>query len=83
MSDTPRRSIGSEVLLEEIRSEVRRVAEGHSTLVRGQQGVHAELVQLTSRFGQVEAAVIRGVQDLRRSVDMLRVRFDAHENVHT
>ncbi len=72
----------SAVLLEEIRSEVRRVAEGHSTLVRGQHDLKAEMGQLNLRIRKVEKAVIQGFKDVRISLHGLTVRFDAHEHTH-
>ena len=72
----------SAVLLEDIRSEVRKVAEGHGTLVRGQQEFRAEIAQLHLRMGQVEDAVIQGFKNARASIDALTARFDAHEHTH-
>ena len=68
MADEPRRQSRSTVLLEEIQSEVRKVAEGHGTLVRGQHELRTEIAQLNLRIGQVEQAVIQGFKDVRASI---------------
>ena len=83
MVSEPRRKTGSAALLEDIRSEVQKIAEGHSTLVRGQQRMRAEIVQLDLRIGQVGDAVIQGFKDVRASIDILAMRVDAHEKAHT
>lgn len=82
MARAPQRKTSSTALLEEIRSEVQKVAEGHTTLVRGQQRVNAELTQVGLRVGQVEDAVIQGFKDVRVSIDALVLRFDTHEKAH-
>lgn len=68
MVSEPRRRNRSAVLLEDIRSDVRKVAEGHSTLVRGQQELRAEIAELRARVEQLEKAVIDGFRDVRASI---------------
>lgn len=68
MVSKPGKRNRSAVLLEDIRSEVQKVAEGHSTLVRSVKDVRAEVAQLNSRIGQLERAVIDGFKDVRASV---------------
>ena len=68
MVSKPGKRSRSAVLLEDIRSDVRKVAEGHSTLVGGLQAVRAEVVELRVRVGQLEKAVIEGFRDVRVSI---------------
>ncbi len=82
MASEPRRKNRSAALLEDIRSEVQKVAEGHGTIVRGQQELRAEVARLNMRIGRVEDAVIQGFKNVRASVDALTTRFDTHENTH-
>jgi hypothetical protein len=58
----------SAVLLEEIKSDVAKVAEGHGTLVRGQQEIRAEIAELRQRMGLFEKALIEGLRDIRTSI---------------
>ena len=68
MVSEPRRRNRSAVLLEDIRSDVRKVAEGHSTLVRGQQELRAEIAEHSARVGQLERAVIGGFREVRATL---------------
>ena len=82
MAGESRQKNRSTVLLEAIESEVRKVAEGHSSLVRGQHALQTDIGQLNARVGQVERAVIEGFKNVRDSIDGLTKRFDAHEHSH-
>ena len=62
----------SAVLLEDIRSEVRKVAEGHEVLARGVNRVETSLGELHQRFTLVEQALGKLVG-----------RMDLHEHSHT
>ncbi len=78
-SNSVRRSV---VLLEEIRSEVRKVAEGHGVLVRGQEDIRVAMEHLGARVEQLEHAVIDGFKSVQASTHSLTVRFDTHERTH-
>jgi uncharacterized Zn finger protein len=68
MVSEPKRRNRSAVLLEDIRSDVRKVAEGHNTLVRGQEQLRGDIAELHARVGQLEQAVIDGFRDVRTSI---------------
>ena len=78
----PRRKNRSAAPLEDIQSDVRKFAEGHSTLVRSQQEFRTEIVQLNLRVEQLEHAIIEGFKNVRTSVDALTKRFVSHEQAH-
>ena len=82
-----------EVLLEEVRTELRRVAEGYATLDRK---ITSEVQRLETTFGRrfdsVEHALLdnsRAIRDLQQDVrtlqqDMRKLteRFEIHERAH-
>lgn len=76
MARQPSERARLEVLLEDIQTRVRVVAEGHSTLSRQMEEILAELkgvrAELGQRIGFVEAAVSE-----------LSARFGEHLSAHT
>ena len=59
---------GFTALVEQVRSEVRVVAEGHSVLVRGQEELRDMIALLTTRVGFIENALggqSREIQDIQ------------------
>ena len=84
---------GFQALLEQVRSELKVVAEGHSGLERQiqQTGLRLEqrILGVEQRIGYVEQAVGEGFAKTRESfagvnkrIDRLVERFDAHEQLH-
>lgn len=79
------------VLLEDVRSGLRTVAEGHTVLNQKIEREVAQLGQsLGSRIGPLETAVRDGFRDLRTElggvrteIRDLRVRFEEHLSAHT
>jgi hypothetical protein len=62
----------SQVLLEEIRHEVRVIAEGHGMLLRELRETRAEL----------QRRLDEGFADIRLGIGSLVKRLDAHERAH-
>ena len=80
---------GFAALVEQVRSEVRAVAEGHSSLVRGQEELRGMIAALSTRVGFVEDAVTDGFKEVRgllvgvnARIDALVERFEAHGRTH-
>ncbi len=67
-----------EVLLEDIKSQVQQVLEGHSTLRREIQGVREDIGGMRQELRFVEKAVTETNQGLEKLVN----RFDLHERAH-
>lgn len=63
---------GFAALVEQVRSEVRAVAEGHSTLVRGQKELRDMIVSLSTRAGFIENALGDQSREIQAIKSMLR-----------
>lgn len=66
------------VLLEEIHSEVRKVAEGHDILARGINRLEIGFGELDRHFKLFEQALTKNNERLEQAV----ARLDAHERIH-
>ena len=85
MAGEPRRRNRSAVLLEEIQSEVHKVAEGHDTLARGISNLEDRFSGMEQRFTLLEQALTRNNLRLERTsgqLGELLMRFDTHEQTH-
>ena len=79
-----------EILLEEVRDELKRVAEGHALLDRKIEERVASLDhKIDQRGNLLEKAVLTGFEDLRRDLQQLREqviqldrKLEIHEKAH-
>ena len=74
------------MLLEEVRDELKRVAEGHTLL---DQKIEKEARRLEGRVQTLEQAVLTGFRDVRQDIHELRdqvvrleKRIEVHEQAH-
>ena len=63
------------VLLEDMQSDIKRVAEGHSTIIRKLEEHDAGFIEIDRRFDRVEMVV----SDTNRRVKSIEVKSDSHE----
>ncbi len=67
---------GFAALVEQVRSEVRAVAAGHSSLVRGQKELRAMIAAVDTRVGFVENAVTDGFREIRTTLNEINKRIE-------
>lgn len=79
MGQEPSEARRTNVLLEQIQSELHGVAEGHDMLARGISRLEDCFGQFERRFGMLEQAL--GKNNVR--LEEVITRFDAHERAHT
>ena len=85
MAGEPQRKNRSAVLLEDIQSEVHKIAEGHETLARGISSLENRFSGVEQRFTLLEQALTRNNVRLERTsgqLGELLMRFDTHEQTH-
>ena len=86
MAGESRKKNRSAALLEDIRSEVRRVAEGHSGLARQLEEIRKEMASRSDFLEQEVPKVLQRVwKAINSNTDRLEVligRFDSHERTH-
>ena len=84
-----------EILLEEVRSALQTVAEGHGSLVQRMDRLEQRMDRLEQRLDRVEQrldllerrvdalenAVLTGFREVRRDIQQLAQRLDLHEQV--
>ena len=63
------------VLLEDIQSDIKRVAEGHSTIVRKLGEHDTRFIEIDRRFDRIEMVV----SDTNRRVKSIEEKFGSHE----
>ncbi len=83
---------GFAALVEQVRSEVRTVAEGHGGLVHGQEELRNMIASLGTRVNFIENAMTDGFKEVREIKGMvteikdrtalLNTQLDAHEQSH-
>ena len=66
---------GTRVLLENMSSDIKRVAEGHSTIIRKLEAHDAQFVSIDQRFNRIETVVT----DTNKQVKEIKGKITDHE----